>query len=142
MTRGSAEKKGAGEVQCTFGIGYTPLVLGVVVQHVHHTQEEETGLQGAAGVAIQAEKVSHVLPVRGGTGVRQSEEMRGHPLGNGAERKMLEAIRRVLVTAQFAPAPLLESAESGPSIKQSVQEGDGHPRRGASPGFSNGRERP
>ena len=129
-------------MQCTFGIRNAPLVLSVVVQHVHHPQEQETGLQGTAGVATQTEKVSHVLPVRGGTGVRQSEEMRGHPLDNVAERKVLEAVRGVLVTAQSASAPLLESAESRPSVEQSVQESDGNSRRGASPGFADGRECP
>ena len=103
-------------MQCTFGIGYTPLVLGVVVQHVHHTQEEETSLQGTAGVAIQAEKVSHVLPVRGGAGVRQSKETCGNPLNYGTEREVLEAVRSALVIAKTAPTPLLKSAESGPPV--------------------------
>ena len=103
-------------MQCTFGIRNAPLVLSVVVQHVHHPQEQETGLQGAAGVATQTEKVSHVLPVRGGAGVWQSKEACGNPLDYGAEREVLEAVRSALVIAKTAPAPLLKSAESGPPI--------------------------
>ena len=103
-------------MQCTFGIRNAPLVLSVVVQHVHHPQGQETGLQGTAGVTIQAEKVSHVLPVRGGAGVRQSKETCGNPLNYGTEREVLEAIRSALVIAKTAPAPLLKSAESGPPV--------------------------
>ena len=129
-------------MQCTFGIRNAPLVLGMVVQHVHHPQEKETCLQGTASFATQTEEVSHVVPVRGGTGMWQPEEVCGHPLDGAAERKVFDAVRGVLVTAQSASALLLESAESRPTFEQSVQKSDGNSRRGACPSFAHGRECP
>ena len=96
-------------------------MLGMVVQHVHYPQKQEASLQGAASGATQTEKVRHMLPVRGGTSVRQPEKMRSHPLHDTAERQMLQAVSGFLVIAKPASSLLLESAKSGPTIEQGVQ---------------------
>ena len=108
-------------MQCTFGIRNAPLVLGMVVQHVHHPQKQETSLQGTASGAIQTEEVRHMLSAGNGTSVRQPEKMRSHPLHDTAEREMLQAVRGFLVIAKHASSLLLESAKSGPTIEQGVQ---------------------
>ena len=112
------------------------MVLGVVIKHVDYPQEEEARLQVNASGAAETEEVRHMVTGGSGARMRQPKQVRGNPLHNAAEWKVLKAVCSALEIAKPAVAPLLESSKCGPAVEQGIEQSDGHPRRSAGPGLA------
>ena len=136
VTGSSSKEKGAREVQRTPGVGDASMVLGVVIKHVDYPQKKEARLQVTASGAAETEEVRHMFSGGSGARMRQPKQVRGNPLHNAAEWKVLKAVSSALEIAKPAVALLLESSECGPSVEQSIKQDDSHPGWGAGPGLA------